>query len=830
MRRILPVFVFLLSVITVDSVAQSGLLNDDFSTGNTFQWAPATGGAIGQLVNGQYVVTMALQSGGKYRGDLRKTGGVTVHAGQYPIVAIQLNKPARCNFFLDTNLGAYRNTNNNHTVLYAPEGNVYYWDLSQGPLGTTTLLTDAATTLSTFQFKVADVVLAAGEIAASDIRYEVRWVRTFASEQELRAAVGVADPVEYDYAGTFAHPGLLHSAADLQRIKGFVTNQFGRPYASYQLLRTSPLASATYSLRGPYQYLTRDNSQTVNGVPGATVKTGVENDFLAAYYNALLWTMTGNTAHAQKAVEIINAYAATTQGIIGVDAELNGLYGFILANAAEIMRYRYDQWSPADVQACEAMLQNVFYPVIGNFRPCAHGNWDIICMKALMAIAVFTNDVAMFNKTVTYFYSGEGNGSIDNYVLTAAGQLQESNRDQAHSMLALGSLAELAEIALKQGVDLYAASDNAILRGFEYTSRYNLGYTVPFETSFDFCERNYQDYTPEAISPTARGVFRPVFEIAYNHYVYRKGLEMPNTLNVLKNTGPEGPSVGADHPGYGSLLFYLNSEEDHPFDTTGTPPDPFLGLIDDNFTAAADGWAAATSGSVASVVDGQLKITLVTQTNGKKRGDVKRSAGALLYLPNYPILAIKFKKPAVGNITFDTNLGAFGNGANKWTGKVGDDIYYYDLTKSFGASGVLLPKDASTTLTTFQFKVADVTSAETDYTVDWVKTFHSVPEIQSSIVTTANLRIAGALAFTDESNTAEYELYPNPATEQIDIRYTDRSSEPLRIELVSGAGTTLFATSGRGGLTIATRDYPRGVYVLKVTTATSVRVHRIVLK
>ncbi len=83
-----------------------------------------------------------------------------------------------------------------------------------------------------------------------------------------------------------------------------------------------------------------------------------------------------------------------------------------------------------------------------------------------------------------------------------------------------------------------------------------------------------------------------------------------------------------------------------------------------------------TSGSVATVQNGKLVATLVTQTNAKGRGDVKKTAGAKLLPNNYPIVAIRVKKPQVANITFDTNLGSFGNGTNKWTGIVGDDIYY----------------------------------------------------------------------------------------------------------------------------------------------------------
>ena len=717
------VVILLLFFPFIKAEAQTGLINDDFSTGATYNWVAATAGSTGQIVNGKYNVNFPAPAGGKYRADFKKNGGITFHAGSYPIIAIKINKPPRCNYFFDTNLGAYNGVNNNGTKIITETGNVFYWDLSTGKLGTTTLSTSQATTLSSFQLKIADIVLTDEEIAANKTNYQVDWVKSFASVDALRTFLNPSGTtnLQFEFSGTFVHPGLLHNATDLNRIKDLVAQQAGRPYQSYQALVASGKASATYTMKGPYTALTRDPSITVGGVAGGTVKNNVESDFLAAYYNALMYKINGNEAHALKAIQILDAYSATTTSIVGGDAELNGLYGFMFVNAAEIMRSVYPSWPAVKVLQCQNMLKSVFYPVMGNFKPCSHGNWDIICMKALMGIAIFTEDVTMFNKTVNYYYYGEGNGSIKNYVLSDAGQLQESNRDQPHVMLAIGSLAELAEMALKQGVDLYSANNNAILRGYEYTSQYNLGMDVPYQTSYDYCEKNYQDYTPTAISSNGRGELRSVFEIAYNHYVYRKGLTMPQTMAVLGRMGAEGAPFGADNPGYGSLLFYLNPASDYTFANQG--------LIDDNFTTSTGTWKAVTTGSVATAEDGQLKITAVIQSNGKGRGDMQNNI-TTVHPGNYPILAIKMKKPVSCNFTFDTNLGSYGNAANKWTGKVGEEIYYYDLSKTgFGATPTMLSTTAATTLSTFQFKVADIASGETSYTVDWVKTVKTVAEL-----------------------------------------------------------------------------------------------------
>lgn len=156
------------------------------------------------------------------------------------------------------------------------------------------------------------------------------------------------------------------------------------------------------------------------------------------------------------------------------------------------------------------------------------------------------------------------------------------------------------------------------------------------------------------------------------------------------------------------------------------------GKINDNFDNSTEGWMASTGGSSLVSENGQLKVTLATGTKG--RGDIRKEEGATLVAGDYPILAIKMQRPAEGNVIFDTNLGPFGNGKNNWTGVVGEDIYYYDLRETgFGADGTKLSTTEPTVLGTFQFKVADITSGETFYTVDWIKTFKSLEELQEEL-------------------------------------------------------------------------------------------------
>ena len=123
---------------------------------------------------------------------------------------------------------------------------------------------------------------------------------------------------------------------------------------------------------------------------------------------------------------------------------------------------------------------------------------------------------------------------------------------------------------------MYAALDNRLLTGYEYTAKYNLGKSVPFTTWTDISGRycNWQ-----TISDKLRGVFRPIYEIVYNHYVTRKGLDMPYTRRVLSKMSVEGASKWCDGPGYGTLFFRTDMDDDYI-----RYADPFVGTSDNGHT------------------------------------------------------------------------------------------------------------------------------------------------------------------------------------------------------------------------------------------------------
>ena len=273
------------------------------------------------------------------------------------------------------------------------------------------------------------------------------------------------------------------------------------------------------------------------------------DDSAAAYTHALHWSMSGESAHARKTIEILNDYGRTLSSISGHDARLLvGITGIHFINAAELIAYSDAGWRASDRERFGRMLREVMYPVIENFYPTANGNWDASMIQTMMAMGVFLDDRSIYQRGVDYFLKGRGNGSLTNYI-KPSGQCQESGRDQHHTLMGLGYLASAAEIARNQGLDLYGTAGNRLAAAFEYCAKYGLGHDVPFERFVSVDGR----YDHERISEVGRGWSVPVFELPYRHYHLRSKIPMPFSENMLRKLRPEKPTV--DHKPWSTLMF-----------------------------------------------------------------------------------------------------------------------------------------------------------------------------------------------------------------------------------------------------------------------------------
>ncbi len=361
------------------------------------------------------------------------------------------------------------------------------------------------------------------------------------------------EKTEFYIPSKFTHPGIMHTAADIERWREIVANEEQPAFECWQKFAADAHSKSNYSLRGPYAEIYRGND---NGAR-PTIQGNYESDFNAAYQNAVMYAVTQDEAHAKKAVEVLMAYANTLKAIVAGDQPLlAGIMGTKFMYAAELIRYTYPEGMTDEnfAKVC-AMFKSVFVPVLEEFfvtPPYTNGNWGASVCMSYMAAAVLFDDVDMYRKAVDFYVYGHDNGTILNYVDGQTGQCQESGRDQAHAQLGLACLSVSCEIAWKQGTDLYGYDDNRLMKGFEYTAKYNVGYeNLPFKTWKDVTGK-YCNWT--VISESKRGEFRPVYEMPYNHYVRRKSYQMPFTEKVLDRISPEGYYY--EHFGFGTFLFY----------------------------------------------------------------------------------------------------------------------------------------------------------------------------------------------------------------------------------------------------------------------------------
>ena len=289
----------------------------------------------------------------------------------------------------------------------------------------------------------------------------------------------------------------------------FAPTDDGRP--CFEVDQQEQTEESCYRMAGPYSVIARDGDHRQS-------KAGSERDMHAA----LDLAQHGDTAEARR---IADAYASRLQRIEGHDAPLCLIQCYWLVRAMTLLGDASGEYAQ--------FVRRVILPVIEQYdadSPYANGNWGAIVNRCRMACAIFLNDEVVYRQAVDYYLYAFDNGALPRYI-SETGQCQETGRDQQHVQLGLGALADICEMAWERGDDLYSALGNRLLKGLEYTAKYNLGYDdVPFETWHD-CTGLYGDWTePGAMG---RGRIRDIYRQPYQHYVGRKGLQMPYTKRLL---------------------------------------------------------------------------------------------------------------------------------------------------------------------------------------------------------------------------------------------------------------------------------------------------------
>lgn len=382
----------------------------------------------------------------------------------------------------------------------------------------------------------------------------------------------------------FVHPGALVSQVDIDRIKEKIKKP-GRVKTSWENLCNNQW-SWPQTQTWPTSEIKRgaDKDNYMNAARGAH----------SAFQKALHWKISGDKAHADAAVNTLMSWCRITREIVGdTNASLAaGLYGYEFANAAELMR-DYEGWSPEEFEEFKQWMIKVFYnrsidflrrrhdtwanwryPAIGERPGHYWSNWGLCNALCVISIGILCDDVHMYNQGMSFYkYDHQGtfiedrsklekilndgcNEFIGNLVpvihkdergpLGYLGQMQESGRDQGHSVMALGLALDICQVGFNQGDDLFAYMDDRILAGTEYVAAMNFANVensqlpwTPYE--YAGCAAAYGSaWLQPWANPSGVGERRPMWDRARGYYEGLRGIKLNFTDIASDNIGPDG--------------------------------------------------------------------------------------------------------------------------------------------------------------------------------------------------------------------------------------------------------------------------------------------------
>lgn len=331
------------------------------------------------------------------------------------------------------------------------------------------------------------------------------------------STVGTKVTPVYPTGSTFVHPGTLDGKAELDFVK-------------------TQLAAGAEPWTKQFNSMKAVESLAVAPTPQVTIDANTSaaeaarNDARRTYGNALAWYLTGEETYASQAIAYLNAWSGL-QSITAKDEQnrlLGGWLGSLFGPAADLM-LGYPGWTAADIEKVRSMFKLAFYPVL-NTASTWNGNVDLHQISAMMAIAVFNEDEVEFNlglsrldaRVPMYFYLTSDTlpsaGFWSNPTQWVNGLTQETCRDNNHhSQFGLSGAVGAMETAWHQGVDAYALYQDRMVAALELTGLQCSSGSMQGTCADDVASADVYD----------------TWEIGYNHYHARKGIELPNTWAMI---------------------------------------------------------------------------------------------------------------------------------------------------------------------------------------------------------------------------------------------------------------------------------------------------------
>jgi hypothetical protein len=373
-------------------------------------------------------------------------------------------------------------------------------------------------------------------------------------------------------AHAYTHPGAPLTLSDLQTLKANVDNNREPWKSGYAALAADSRSSLGYTMQGPFANVSR--APHVN-------RNQWMSDMSAVWNLSRMWYFTGNTAYAQKAHDILLAWATTQTSFTGGESMLDlGDYAYRFVGGADILRGTWPGWTEADTTAVKAYFGNVLLPASNPYGESMFGaaNKGALALVSCGLLALFNDDTAKLNEVV---YQVRTLAHIGLRSSNDIGLLGDSLRDQGHAHGQLFSLAMLAEALWKQGIDVYSDSNNRLLAAGEYFARVNDLVPTPF---LPFGTTDWYYYTDGTNRGWGGG--NTALSILHGAYAVRKGLPAPYMARRLQ-----------EMPVSGDSFMFLKEADPSVATPAAALPIPATTSITSGFTNVEIGGATPTGGA-----------------------------------------------------------------------------------------------------------------------------------------------------------------------------------------------------------------------------------------
>ncbi|WP_276485505.1 cellulose binding domain-containing protein [Paraflavitalea pollutisoli] len=321
------------------------------------------------------------------------------------------------------------------------------------------------------------------------------------------------------FSQRFTHPGIPFTRSDLDLLKSNITRE---PWATgYAALANDGRSKLNYAMRGPFA--------TVSRVPNLNNEQW-KSDMVAIHNLAFMWIFTGDTAYARKATDMLEAWAVTNTTWGGGENMLDiGDYAPYFVTGADILRGTYPGWTATNTNHVKQYFANVLYPASWVPGVLRDHNKGAIQLEIALGIAAFLDDPVRWKEALEVYRMDAGGGlrnSLPN------GEVGDAGRDD-HWFVQIAALGWSAEVAWKQGIDLFAEFDNRLLAIGELYHQYSM---APQTVSFIPFGGYSAYYTNWGIPPGFRRQ-SPFNNIIKGAYQLRKGIPTPYTDSMRTLVG-----------------------------------------------------------------------------------------------------------------------------------------------------------------------------------------------------------------------------------------------------------------------------------------------------